>query len=146
MCLGRGLAFTVSQENSIPPALSTPGDSGLPWSSANDRAPPPPHPASALPHWALPVGGRAPPAPRSHLLRSPPYLGCGDIGSENTLDKEMDQTHARGGRGQDTLSTLELTMSEAGVRTKACRETGLEGHGGRRAGPALGLCPLCSLR
>lgn len=36
MCLGRGLAFTMSQKNSIPPALSTPGASRPPWSSAND--------------------------------------------------------------------------------------------------------------
>ena len=101
--------------------LDLPGARPMTWG-------PPPCPAPALPHWARPVCGRAPPAPGSHLPRSPPCLGCGDIRSENTLDKEMDQTHARGGRGQDIPSTLELTMSEAGVRTKARRETGLEGH------------------
>ena len=72
MCLGRGLAFTVSQKNSIPPALSTLGASGPPWSSANDRE------AASLSCsrspalgtaglWEGPTGPRVPPAEVSTL-------------------------------------------------------------------------------
>ena len=72
MCLGRGLAFTVSQKNSIPPALSTLGASGPPWSLANDlgaaslscsRSPA----LGTAGLWEGPTGPRVPPAEVSTL-------------------------------------------------------------------------------